>query len=409
MIYIYVVTNSQLKYKKINLYKTNTYIYEYYNTVYIQYNDLKINIIKIIVKNINLRLINKKYKYYLIGLLMSIADEFKNILKIVTDGKELNYHQSKNAFQIIMSGNATDAQISSFLTAIKMQKHNPIVISAGAEILREKCLKISSTDNTVDVVGTGGDNLGTLNISTAVSFVLSGTGVPVAKHGNYAASSKSGAANVLKALSVNIECDINIVSKCLNEVGICFLFAPKHHTAMKYVGKIRQELGIRTIFNLLGPLSNPAFVKKQLLGVYDKSLIIPFAESLKTLGSTNAWIVHGRDGLDEVSITGETYCAELKNGSINEFSIKPSDIDLPTAKISEIIGGEPEENAKKILELFNGKKNAFRDVVILNTASALVATGNSNNLEEAALMSIKSIDEGKALLKLEQLVELTNS
>ena len=340
---------------------------------------------------------------------MDITDDFKNILKIVTDSKELGYKEYKKAFEIIMSGKATDAQISSFLTAIKMQEHNPTVIAAGAEILREKCLKISSKENTVDVVGTGGDNLGTLNISTAVSFVLSGTGVSVAKHGNYAASSKSGAANVLKALSVNIDCEINAVSKCLEEIGICFLFAPKHHTAMKYVGKIRQELGIRTIFNLLGPLSNPAFVKKQLLGVYDKSLIIPFAESLRTLGSTNAWIVHGSDGLDEVSITGETYCAELKNGSINEFSILPSDIDLPLANISEIIGGEPEENAKKILELFNGKKNAFRNVVILNTASALVATGNASNLEEAALMSIKSLDEGQALLKLEKLIELTNA
>jgi len=340
---------------------------------------------------------------------MDITDDFKNILKIVTDSKELGYKEYKKAFEIIMSGKATDAQISSFLTAIKMQEHNPTVIAAGAETLREKCLRISSKENTVDVVGTGGDNLGTLNISTAVSFVLSGTGVSVAKHGNYAASSKSGAANVLKALSVNIDCEINAVSKCLEEIGICFLFAPKHHTAMKYVGKIRQELGIRTIFNLLGPLSNPAFVKKQLLGVYDKSLIIPFAESLRTLGSTNAWIVHGSDGLDEVSITGETYCAELKNGSINEFSILPSDIDLPLANISEIIGGEPEENAKKILELFNGKKNAFRNVVILNTASALVATGNASNLEEAALMSIKSLDEGQALLKLEKLIELTNA
>src|SRR6056300_1742081 len=340
---------------------------------------------------------------------MDITDDFKNILKIVTDSKELGYKEYKKAFEIIMSGKATDAQISSFLTAIKMQEHNPTVIAAGAEILREKCLRISSLENTIDVVGTGGDNLGTLNISTAVSFVIAGAGVSIAKHGNYAASSKSGAANVLKALSVNIECDISTVQQCLDKIGICFLLAPKHHIAMKYVGKIRQEIGIRTIFNLLGPLSNPAFVKKQLLGVYDKSLIIPFAESLRTLGSTNAWIVHGSDGLDEVSITGETYCAQLKNGSINEFSILPSDIDLPLASISEIIGGEPEENAKKILELFNGKKNAFRNVVILNTASALVATGNASSLEEAALMSIKSLDEGQALLKLEKLIELTNA
>ena len=333
--------------------------------------------------------------------------DFKNILKIVTDGNELSYQQSKSAFEIIMSGKATDAQISSFLTAIKMQNHNPTVIAAGAEILREKCSKIKSRENTIDVVGTGGDNLGTLNISTAVSFVLAGTNIPVAKHGNYSATSKSGAANVLKSLSVNIDCEINIVEKCLDQIGICFLLAPKHHNAMKYVGKIRQEIGIRTIFNLLGPLSNPALVKKQLLGVYDKSLILPFAESLKTWIHTcmdSAW----SDGLDEVTITGETYCAELKNGNISEFSINPSDIGIPTAKLSDIVGGEPEENAKEIIELFNGKKSKFRDVVILNSASALVATGNAQNLQEGALKSIESLDNGKALEKLEMLIKMTN-
>ena len=204
--------------------------------------------------------------------------------------------------------------------------------------------------------------------------------MPVAKHGNYSATSKSGAANVLKSLSVNIDCGIDIVEKCLNNIGICFLLAPKHHSAMKYVGKIRQEIGIRTIFNLLGPLSNPALVKRQLLGVYDKSLILPFAESLKRLGSTHAWIVHGSDGLDEVTITGKTHCAELKNGSIREFTINPSDIDIPVANINEIVGGEPTENAKEIIELFNGKKSTFRNVVVLNSASALVATGHTLSL-----------------------------
>ena len=335
--------------------------------------------------------------------------KFKNILKSITDRNKLNFAQSKLAFKIIMSGEATDAQISSFLTAVKMQNHNPTVIAAGAEILREKCLKIKSNENTIDVVGTGGDNLGTLNISTAVSFVLAGTGVSVAKHGNYSATSRSGAANVLKSLSVNIDCAIDIVEECLDKIGICFLLAPKHHSAMKYVGKIRQEIGIRTVFNLLGPLSNPALVKRQLLGVYDKSLILPFAESLKTLGSTHAWIVHGSDGLDEVTITGKTYCAELKNGLIKEFSINPSDIDIPSAKIKDIVGGEPEENAKEIIELFNGKKSAFRNIVVLNSASALVATGHANTLEEGASKSIISLDNGKALKKLDELIEMTNS
>ena len=340
---------------------------------------------------------------------MKSNENFKSILKDITDGVKLDQHQSKLAFEIIMSGKATDAQISSFLTAIKMQEHNPIMIAAGAEILRDKCLKIKSKDNTIDVVGTGGDNLGTLNISTAVSFVLAGANIPVAKHGNYSASSKSGAANVLNSLSVNIDCGIDVVEKCLNDIGICLLLAPKHHTAMKYVGKIRQEIGIRTIFNLLGPLSNPALVKKQLLGVYDKSLIIPFAKSLKKLGSTHAWIVHGSDGLDEVTITGKTYCAQLKDGEITEFFIHPSDLNIPTGKITDIVGGEPDENAKAIIALLNGQKSVFRDVVILNSASALLATGNASNLEEAATKSNESIDNGKALEKLNMLIKITNN
>ena len=197
---------------------------------------------------------------------MNKSESFKVLLQEIANGMDLNYDQSELAFNIIMSGEATDAQIGSFLTAIKMRGHNSIIIAAGAEIMRMKCLKVKSKENAIDVVGTGGDNLGTLNISTAVSFVIAGTGVPVAKHGNYSATSKSGAANVLKALSVNIDCDIETVENCLDKCGICFLLAPKHHSAMKYVGKIRQEIGIRTIFNLLGPLSNPALVTKQLLG-----------------------------------------------------------------------------------------------------------------------------------------------
>jgi|TARA_B110000259_G_scaffold34546_1_gene38522 anthranilate phosphoribosyltransferase len=340
---------------------------------------------------------------------MNNSDKFKALLIEITDGRNLNYIQAKLAFEIIMSGEATDSQIGSFLTAVKMQGNNTTIISAGAEIMREKCVKVKSLEGSIDVVGTGGDNLGTLNISTAVSFVLAGANISIAKHGNYSATSKSGAANVLKSLSVNIDCDIRVVELCLVKCGICFLLAPKHHIAMKYVGKIRKELGIRTIFNLLGPLSNPAFVKKQLLGVYDRSLILPFAKSLKKLGSTNAWVVHGHDGLDEVTITGKTYCAQLKDGLINEFIIHPSDIDMPTSPISELIGGEPEENAKEIKELLNGKKSAFRNVVVLNSAAALVATGNADSLEEGAEKSILSIDTGQAMKKLEMLIDISNN
>ena len=322
--------------------------------------------------------------------------------------KSLSVEKAELLFNHIMSGDFSDIKLSAILSTIRSRGETVDEIIGATKAMRKHSKKIISDDNTIDIVGTGGDGKGTLNISTAVSFVLAGTDIPIAKHGNYSATSKSGAANVLKSLSVNIDCEIDIVERCLDEIGICFLLAPKHHIAMKYVGKIRQEIGIRTIFNLLGPLSNPALVKRQLLGVYDKSLILPFAESLKTLGSTHAWIVHGSDGLDEVTITGETYCAELKNGNIREFSINPSDIDIPTAKIADIVGGEPQENAKEIIELFNGKKSKFRDVIILNSASALVATGNAQNLQEGALKSIESLDNGKAMEKLEMLIEMTN-
>jgi len=339
---------------------------------------------------------------------MDITDDFKNILKIVTDSKELGYKEYKKAFEIIMSGKATDAQISSFLTAIKMQEHNPTVIAAGAEILREKCLRISSKENTVDVVGTGGDNLGTLNISTAVSFVLSGTGVSVAKHGNYAASSKSGAANVVKALSVNIDCEINAVSKCLEEIGICFLFAPKHHTAMKYVGKIRQELGIRTIFNLLGPLTNPASAKNQVVGVYSKELTIVFAEVLKKLGSHHVLSVHGADGMDEISITGKTYIAELKNGKISEYEFNPQDYGFKLGRIEDIEVTNIESSKKMMLGILNGDKNTARNITIINAGAALYVSGICKDFRSAFEVSAQMIDEGLALKKLKQLIKKSN-
>ena len=335
--------------------------------------------------------------------------DFKNILKIVTDGNELSYQLSKSAFEIIMSGKATDAQISSFLTAIKMQDHNPTVIAAGAKILREKCSKIKSKENTIDVVGTGGDNLGTLNISTAVSFVLAGTNIPVAKHGNYSATSKSGAANVLKSLSVNIDCELDIVERCLDKIGICFLLAPKHHIAMKYVGKIRQEIGIRTIFNLLGPLSNPALVKRQLLGVYDKSLILPFAKSLKKLGSTNAWIVSSDNGMDEVTTTGKTFGVKLLNGELSEFELEPKTFGIDKVSIEKLKGGDPNYNAKEIMQLLNGEKGPFRDIVKVNAICSILASGLTNDVKEASEMVTKSIDSKSALEKLNLLKQVSNT
>ena len=232
-----------------------------------------------------------------------------------------------------MSGEASDILISSFLTSLKINLmtngFSPEIIAAGADIMREKAIKINVPEDSVDIVGTGGDGHNTLNISTATAIVLAGAGLIVAKHGNYAASSKSGSANVLESLGVNILNKVDNVEKCIKKVGLCFFFAPKHHSAMKYVMNVRKELGFSTIFNLLGPLSNPGFVKKQMVGVYSKSLLVPFAKALQKLGSTNAWIVCGNDGMDEVSTTGPTQCAQLKDGQINEFEIKPEDFGIP--------------------------------------------------------------------------------
>ncbi len=339
--------------------------------------------------------------------------EFKNYIFLITEKQVLNYDQAKSCFEFIMSGNASDILISSFLTSLKINLmingFTPEIIAAGADIMREKAIKINVPEDAIDVVGTGGDGHNTFNISTATAFVLAGTGVTVAKHGNYAASSKSGAANVLESLGININNSINNVEESLKECGICFLFAPKHHSAMKFVMNVRKELGFRTIFNLLGPLSNPGFVKKQIVGVYSKELTVPFANALKKLGSTNAWIVCGEDGLDEVSTTGSTYCAELKNGEIREFEITPEIIEIPKATLKQLAGGSPDENAYEINELLKGKKGPFNDIVTLNSAAALMATGNANSLKDAKEKVLASINEGKALSKLHALIEKSNS
>ncbi len=338
--------------------------------------------------------------------------EFKEFIFLITEKEVLNYDQAKSCFSFIMSGKASDILISSFLTSLKINLlingFSPEIIAAGADIMREKATKINVPENTIDIVGTGGDGHNTYNISTATAFVLAGTGIPVAKHGNYAASSMSGAANVLESLGVNIHNSLDNVEKCLNECGICFLFAPKHHVAMKYVMNVRKELGFRTIFNLLGPLSNPGFVKKQIVGVYSKSLLIPFAESLKKLGSTNSWIVCGENGLDEVSTTGTTFCVELKDDKIREFQINPEDLNLQKVNINQLVGGDSKKNAKEILELLNGKKGPFNDIVKFNASAALVATNNEDNLKNAKEKVDQSLDGGHALIKLNEIVKITN-
>ena len=335
-------------------------------------------------------------------------NSFKTIVKKLSEGKILSMEEFNISFNLIMSGEVTNSQIGAFLMSLKLIGENSDSIASGASTMRKFAKTIKSNDFAVDTVGTGGDGLNTLNISSAVAFVVAGCGVPVAKHGNRSLSSKSGAADVLSELGVNLDCSFKIIQKSFDEIGICFLMAPNHHTAMKHVGPARVELGIRTIFNLLGPLSNPALVKRQLVGVFDKKWLLPFAEALKLMGSTHSWVVHGKDGLDEVSTTGKTYVAELKNNKISQYEISPEDYGIPICKIDDLKGGSPQENSLRMLEMLKGEKGPYRDIVILNSACTLFATGHENSIQEGIAKSINSIDNGKALNKLNSLIKISN-
>ena len=334
---------------------------------------------------------------------------FKNIISKLSNQVSLETYELDIAFNSLLSGSATNAQIGAFLMGLSINGETAEIIASGATILRSHAIKIKAPKEAIDTVGTGGDGANTLNISSAAAFVVSGAGIPVAKHGNRSLSSKSGAADVLSELGVNLDCPFETVQKSLDELGICFLMAPRHHSAMKYVGPARVELGIRTIFNLLGPLSNPAFVKRQLVGVFDKKWLLPFAEALKKMGSTNAWIVHAKDGLDEVSTTCETYIAQLKDSKIIEFSISPEQFGIKKNTLNSIKGGEPKDNALALKKLLNGSKGPYRDIVLFNSAAAIVSTGHESDFKTAIEMSIHSIDSGEASKKLNSLIKITNS
>ncbi len=278
----------------------------------------------------------------------------------------------------------------------------------GVSVLREKANYITAPEGAIDLVGTGGDGFGTLNISTAAAFVVAGAGVPVAKHGNKAASSRSGTADVQAELGINTECDLSLTEKAVHEAGIGFMVAYRHHGAMRHVGPTRVELGIRTIFNLLGVMSNPAAVKRQLTGVYDPRWMVPMAETLKELGSEHVWIMHGTDGLDELTTTAPSLVAELKDGKITEFEVTPEEVGIERVSMEALIGGTPAENAKALLNLLNGEKGAYRDITLLNAAAGLIVGGKCTNLEEGMQLAAKSIDSGAALKAMEDLKRITN-
>jgi len=332
----------------------------------------------------------------------------KPLIAALADGATLSQAQAEEAFEIIMSGGATASQMGGFLMALRVRGETVDEITGAARVMRAKVLPVKAPAGAIDTCGTGGDAQGTYNISTAAALVVAGAGVPVAKHGNRALSSKSGSADVLSALGVNLDCDMALVERALLHNNIGFLMAPRHHAAMKHVGPTRVELGTRTIFNLLGPLSNPAGAARQLIGVYHRQWVRPVAEVLAQLGSERAWVVHGSDGLDEITTTGATYVAELKGGRVTTFDILPEDVGLKRAMPADLKGGDPETNARAIRELLDGKAGAYRDIVVLNAGAALLVAGKAADLKAAIAIASATIDQGKARSALEGLVATSN-
>jgi anthranilate phosphoribosyltransferase len=329
-------------------------------------------------------------------------------LSLLADGKNLPPDVATRAFQIIMSGGATPAQIAAILMGLRVKGETVEEISAAATAMRVKAKPFKSVAGAIDTCGTGGDSRGTYNISTATAFVLAACGLPVVKHGNRSVSSRSGSADVLDVLGIRTDCEVEIAERCLRDCGIAFLFAPKYHHAMRHVAPVRQELGLRTIFNILGPLTNPAKPDFQLLGSYNKSLIKPLAETLKSLGTKAAWVVHGSDGLDELTLTGTSSVVSLKNGEISEFEISPEDAGLPRASLEDLKGGDPERNASALIEAISGVETPYRNAVVYNAAAGLVIAGKVENLKDGAKLAGEAIDSGKAHSILKKLVDVSN-
>ena len=335
------------------------------------------------------------------------AGDFKALLSKLALGQRLSEGEAALAFDRMMSGDATPAQMGGFLMALRVRGETVEEITGAARTMRAKALRIEAPPGAIDTVGTGGDGAGTFNISTAASLVVAACGVPVAKHGNRAFSSRSGAADILAALGVNIDAEPSVVGRAMVEAGIGFLMAPRYHSAMRHVGPTRVELGTRTIFNLLGPLSNPAGAKRQLVGVFAPNWVRPIAEVLAKLGSERAWVVHG-DGLDELTTTGTTLVAELKDGKVASFEVTPEDAGLPRATLDDIKGGDPAANAAQLTLLLDGRRGPLRDIVLLNSAAALIVAGRARDLRRGVDQAAQAIDEGKARRVLEKLVAITN-
>ena len=335
--------------------------------------------------------------------------DFNKILSKIHQKEGLSNQDSYFSFNYILEGKANEKQIEKFLLGLRNRGEKIEEIIAATRVMREKSLKVSAPNSAIDTCGTGGSGSGKYNVSTAASLVAAGAGSIIAKHGNRSLSSKSGSSQVLEELGVKLDIEPKKITKCMERANIGFMFAPNHHPAMKYVGPVRQKLGVRTIFNILGPLSNPANVKKQLIGVFDKKWLKPMAETLKILGSQRALLVNGSDGFDELTTTGISNVTELNEGNIVSYKINPKDLGLKLSKTNDLIGGDPKQNAKKIILLLEGERGPYRDIVLLNSAAALYVDNKVRNFLDGISVSKNSIDNGNAKNALKNLVQVSNS
>jgi anthranilate phosphoribosyltransferase len=338
-----------------------------------------------------------------------MIDEFKALIAKAATGAALSREESAQAFDRMMSGEATPSQMGALLMALRVRGETVDEITGAVSAMRDKMLAVRAPANAMDIVGTGGDASGSYNISTCAAFIVAGAGIPIAKHGNRALSSKSGAADVLTSLGVKIELTPDDVGRCIRDAGIGFMFAPAHHPAMKNVGPTRVELGTRTIFNLLGPLSNPANVKRQLVGVFSRQWIEPLAQVLKNLGSESVWVVHGSDGLDEITTAGPTYVAELADGKVRTFEISPDEIGIAPVKADALRGGDADTNAAALKAVLENKDIAYREVAAMNAAAAIVVAGVAEDIREGLALARKSLESGAAHAKLETLIAVSNA
>ena len=335
--------------------------------------------------------------------------DMKPLIAKAASGVPLSRIEARDAFNIMMSGDATPSQIAGFLMALRVRGETVDEISSAVEVMREKMLRVVGPADAIDIVGTGGDASGSYNISTCAAIVAAAAGLKVAKHGNRALSSKSGAADVLMALGVKIDLAPEKISECINEAGVGFMFAPAHHSSMKFVGPTRVELGTRTIFNLLGPLSNPAGVKRQITGVFSKAWVEPLAQVLKNLGSDACWICHGEGGVDEIVPTGTTWVSELKNGEIRSFELTPEDVGLKRSKFDDLKGGEAPQNAEALRAVLSGGGSAFSDAAAMTAGAALLVAGKVLDIKSGVKLAQEAIKSGDAQKTLARLVEVSNS